>query len=312
MLTSTCQLSLTASTGLFLDAIYRAGLGKPTKDLSPDELVLLAKDTLFTLVTFFLGSGLIKVSFAVLLLRFIKRRSLKIILGITTFAIVAITIFSFFFSLFTCDPISYAWAAYLDPYTIAIITGQVPTTKPLGKCISWHQDDNATYAHIAFSIFADFMLGFVIPFLILRNMNMNRRLKITTFIILAFGAVASVASIARLAYDVELTLDVSISATRLSFWTLAELSWCLIATSLSTLKPLANKLGIFQHPSERNPKPSYEDVEAAKGRTPPARRNADGTTVDESLDDWNREIAAHDKHTNSEVNEVKSVGGSSG
>ena len=121
--------------------------------------------------------------------------------------------------------------------------------RPLGHCKD--SGEIATYLHAISMIILDTTLGLVLPFLVLRKMRMRLPLKIVAMGLLAMGAIPSVASIGRICFTKYITAqDALYSAMPLFFWSDLELSCSLIGTSLATLKPLANKLGMLRDPNQ--------------------------------------------------------------
>ena len=83
-------------------------------------------------------------------------------------------IFYAFWTIFLCDPVSYAWTRVADPEG--------------GSCKQNHTMESITYAHGAVMLTADIGLGLVLPILILKPLNMKLRVKITAGLTLGFAS----------------------------------------------------------------------------------------------------------------------------
>ena len=249
-----------------MHGILRGGVGHDitTKaDLSVLELGM--RDLIIDLLLYSLGSGCIKVSFALTLLRILRHRGHRWIVVGTLVVVVGMTIYYFFFSLFRCRPIHYSWTMIQDPYFIEEFFGNDAAAmgfKPKGHCTPLHVMKASTYAHSAMMVAADVTLGIVVPVLLLKDMHMRRGLKITAGVLLGLGSVASIATVVRLRYIEDLVSVHGISvANALFVWSDIEFALCLIATSCATYKPLAVKFAALR------------DVDDSD-RTPPLRRPA--------------------------------------
>ena len=88
-------------------------------------------------ILYLLGTGLIKMSFGLTLLRFLKKRShtivLKVVVGVITVetAVLISLIVTF------CSPINYYWKQVRDPYMIATVLGVKPQTLGYGAPQGW-------------------------------------------------------------------------------------------------------------------------------------------------------------------------------
>ena len=206
-------------------------------------------------MTFTIGVGIIKMGFALTLLRLLRERLHLIILYLTMAFVVVGTLFVVFFVTFFCAPVAYAWTRVLDPYLLLTLEGVDAGAlgyKPRGKCMNTSSLVAEGYSQVVLLIVSDVALGIVLPALLLKNLKMRRSLKVTSGVILACGSLASVASVARIPYIPAIaSSDVFFSCQPLFVWCTIEYAWCLIATSCATLKPLVVALRIFRDDHSR-------------------------------------------------------------
>ena len=195
-----------------------------------------------------------------------------IVVQILIFVIACMAIAFFIVTVLTCSPVKYFWTQATDPYAVLVFLGDTDPgksgLKPKGHC---HSDVDygmvAIYAQIGLTIVVDIMLGIVMPFAMLRNLNMRRSIKSTAFVVLALGALPSVASIIRLFYAHTFANSNALnSANPLFVWSNVEITWCQIGTALTTLKPLAHRLGFFKRDS------SYSSGASPYNRNKPSPR----------------------------------------
>jgi len=140
----------------------------------PLSYVLTLQDLFISELFFILGSGLIKISFALTLLRVVVLRLHVIALYVAMVLSVIMTIATFLFIALTCRPASYFWTSVIDP------SG--------GSCIDFHIQIKGSYAHGAVMLFLDVMLGVVIPLHVLSGLQMPRRIKISAAALLSLGS----------------------------------------------------------------------------------------------------------------------------
>ncbi|KAH7378895.1 hypothetical protein BKA64DRAFT_585274 [Cadophora sp. MPI-SDFR-AT-0126] len=139
--------------------------------------------------------------------------------GVIAF-VIAYSISSFFASIFTCTPVAYFW----NP------------TIPGGRCV----DKWALYfANGGMSIVTDFAI-LVLPAILLKDLLLPMRQKVTLVAILALGGAACIASIVRLQVLCVLSKsqDPTWDSQGASTWSIIELNIGIICASVSTLRPL--------------------------------------------------------------------------
>ena len=253
-----------APVTLYCVGLLHFGLDRPISLANGIEVLVYAAESIFLSEVFYIaGTGIIKVSFGFTLLRFLQEKTQKMTVKIVMLIEGVMTTIIFFVFLFNCMPVSYSWTRARDPYYLAVSAGIDPSTlhlSPKGSCIAATHVIQWNYVHASFMIFADVMLGLVVPIWVIKGLHMTPRLKITTCAVLAFGALASVATIIRFTYIQQLNqtpnfagqaaniadaANFLITANPACLWTYIEFALCIIGANCSTLKPLAKKLHIF-------------------------------------------------------------------
>ncbi|KAK2799498.1 hypothetical protein FQN50_008470 [Emmonsiellopsis sp. PD_5] len=246
-------LSLLVFSGFSAFIIYGAvyGIGKHTKDLASFEAAIKAYRSFFIAdLLYIAASGLVKISFAISLLRvMVLRRVYIYIIYVVTAATTAFSIFYWFFTLFTCSPIPFFWEQIMNPFSG-------------GTCQQYPKVIGASYAHGAVICVGDLTLA-ILPALFVRTLNMNHRTKMSIGFLLAFGSIASIATIARLPYIqyVYDHLDFLHTNSELIIWSAVEVGVSIIAISGVTLKPLLVKYNLFftrnSSRYSKSPRPIY-------------------------------------------------------
>ena len=258
--------------GVYLDGLFNHGFGQHVPDLSPETLVRAFKDEWFFNVIYIVGTGFIKISFAITLWRLMYGRYHRTLVAGTLVVVTIVTIVISVLTCTICSPPKYYWEQGVDPWYLAEVSGKDPDAlglKRQGSCDT--RGPQLNYAYTTIILVVDLMLGIVLPFLILRNLNMRLGLKITSGLLLALGTLATVASIGRLAYLNTLAIiDILFYARPYFIWTDLEFSLCLIGTSAATLKPLLVRLGVFKDTSVAGSSGYSKDRSAARRWIPPS------------------------------------------
>ncbi|KAH8197857.1 hypothetical protein TruAng_007956 [Truncatella angustata] len=174
-------------------------------------------------VTFYiLVSGMTKLIVGIFL-----TRTLWVIMGI-------IAVYSVFYAILninTCHPIEHEWLRYgVEPTDMTGCNDKLLGTIP-------------TYIAAFLNVIVDWILA-IVPATVLWNLKMEKKLKITTYIVLAIGSIASVASIVRIPYaqDFLVKPDYLYQFTDLGIWSTVEIGAGLSASCLATLKPLLRRM----------------------------------------------------------------------
>ena len=235
---------------LYINDLHLAGYqANPVPDAIKTEARL--KDEFFNMLLYVLGIGIIKVSFGITLLRIMVVRSQVIVVKILIVLIILMTIAIIMVTVLACSPINYFWMRASDPFAIALFLGD-PDPAASGLVARGFCTDRRTYgtpamySQVGMTIGTDIAIGLVMPYLMLRKLKMRTDAKVTAFVLLALGAIPSIASIVRMFYVYTFTSQNALNeANPLFIWSNIENTWCIAGTALSTLKPLANKLGLF-------------------------------------------------------------------
>ncbi|OAX77658.1 hypothetical protein ACJ72_08041 [Emergomyces africanus] len=223
-------VALLIFTGFTICLMHSAsmGLGKHTKDIKSVDKIIESFKFFFTAdLLYILSSGIVKISFCLSLLRIVIVGRAYIYTIYTVGIVTAIfTIFYFFFALFSCWPVEYTWEQIRNPDSG-------------GTCRQYFKVVAGSYAHGSIICAGDLVLA-IVPALMIRKLQLNRRTKISASILLGFGSVASVATIARLPY-VKYgynQVDFLYANTEIMIWAMVEIGVSITAISAVTLKPL--------------------------------------------------------------------------
>ncbi|PGH06003.1 hypothetical protein GX51_02594 [Blastomyces parvus] len=211
------------------------GLGRHDDDIkSLDEKIDAFKFFFTADMLYILSSGIVKVSFCLSLLRIVivGRAYIFTIYTVGVITVIFMT-FYFFFALFSCSPVDYTWEQMRGPHI-------------KGTCRQYFKVVAGSYAHGSIICAGDLTLA-AVPALMIRKLQLNPRTKISAIVLLGFGSVASIATIARLTYvhhgyNQDDFLYVN---TEIMIWSMVEIGVSIIAISAVTLKPLLMKYKIF-------------------------------------------------------------------
>ncbi|EQL34275.1 hypothetical protein BDFG_03805 [Blastomyces dermatitidis ATCC 26199] len=233
------------------------GLGKHSKDIKSIDARADAFKFFFTAdMLYILSSMIVKVSFCLSLLRIIIVGRAYIFtiytVGVITFIF---TTFYFFFALFSCSPVEYTWEQIRNPDLA-------------GTCRQYFKVVAGSYAHSSIICAGDLTLA-TVPALMIRKLQLNRRTKLSACVLLGFGSVASIATIARLTYVHHgyNQVDFLYVNTEIMIWSMVEIGVSIIAISAVTLKPLLMKYKMFfSSPQGSNHNHNYNNNNAAHER----------------------------------------------
>lgn len=123
-----------------------------------------------------------KISIAIFLIRIIVEKVHLMLIYVALFINVLSGLAFFLVTMLQCHPVSYFWNKNQDGY-----------------CISVDIIIALTYVYSVFNIICDFTFA-LLPIVIVKGLNMNRKLKIAIIPLLSMGCVASSAVVVRLAY----------------------------------------------------------------------------------------------------------------
>ncbi|EQB58536.1 hypothetical protein CGLO_01206 [Colletotrichum gloeosporioides Cg-14] len=222
------------------------GIGSPDSKLNTAIMIEGAKSIVLWQIFYVSGSLLIKTSICVTLIRIAtQRRFVYILYGLIAMSAIS-TFIAILAVLVRCRPIAASWN---------------PT---LGTCLPQTIIITLTYVVSVINIINDFSVA-IIPVFMLWNVQMRRKLKILTTMILGLGILASTATIIRMPYSsaynnvTNLLHDVG----NIILWTVVECGMGVIAGSLPMLRQLFK--GLAKDQSSRDE--SYV-LRARSGRWP--------------------------------------------
>ncbi|ODH13555.1 hypothetical protein ACO22_07135 [Paracoccidioides brasiliensis] len=193
-----------------------------------------------------LGKRIVKISFCLSLLRVVIGRGYIYTIYAVGTVTAIFTTFYFFFALFSCWPVEFVWEQIRNPNSG-------------GTCRQYHKVVAGSYAHGSIVCVGDLILA-IVPALMIRKLQLNSRTKLSAGLLLGFGSVASVATIARLTYvkygyDQK---DFLYTNTEIMIWSMVEIGVSIIAISAVTLKPLLMKYKIFFHSQDSNARSPHD------------------------------------------------------
>ncbi|KAL2809149.1 hypothetical protein BJX63DRAFT_435459 [Aspergillus granulosus] len=239
----------TALAVRYVIGILRDGLGKHDADLSRETYARGMHAGFTCVLLFFASTCLMKLSFIYTLFRVVQTRIYQYVLYALTLTGGILTICVGFWTLFYCDPIKHFWERPL------------PTVGP-GHCKSVASLRTTLLVHAAWILTADLTLGLIIPSLLLKNLRVPLPTKISAWVLLGLGSVASIATIIRIIYLPRLSDEDSLYVNNPAvLWSSIEVATNIICTSAMTWKPLMVKWGIVH-----NSQPSTHGQRYAQAR----------------------------------------------
>ncbi|KAL2783337.1 hypothetical protein BJX66DRAFT_345032 [Aspergillus keveii] len=239
----------TALAVRYVIGLLRDGLGRHDAGLSKYTYARGMQAGFTCVLLFFASTYLMKLSFIYTLFRVVQKRNYYYILYVLTATGGILTICVGFWTLFYCDPIKHFWERPL------------PTVGP-GHCKSVASLRTVLLVHAVWILTADLTLGLVIPSLLLNNLHIPLATKVSAWILLGLGSVASVATIIRIIYLPRLSDKDSLFVNNPAvLWSSIEVATNIICTSAMTWKPLMVKWGIVH-----NSVPSASGQRYAHGR----------------------------------------------
>lgn len=232
------QIVFTLSCSFIIVGVHY-GIGRHNKSLATRaEIEALKYQTLATL-TYVGNMMFIKLSIAIFLLRIATKKrytwTLKISMAVVTIWSLAILLFD----IFQCTPVAAQWDFTIMDFHCAPGTDFV----------------NAAYSISVMTVITDWMYA-IIPIPMIWSVQMTTQKKMTVAFVLSLGVFASIATLIRVKYLVELGTydDILFTGTTAMVWTLVEPGVAITAASLITIRPLLRALNIngFSSGSTRN------------------------------------------------------------
>ncbi|PYI12263.1 hypothetical protein BO78DRAFT_402210 [Aspergillus sclerotiicarbonarius CBS 121057] len=191
-----------------------------------------------TQAIFMWAIGLVKVSIGLFLLRFAPRRSYKIFIWVVMVVMALYTIICFFTLMFECKDIRSIWDENVK-----------------SKCFTSTQLLKLSYTNTGLNILTDLIFA-ILPAIMLRHLQVNRRIKASLICILGLGIFACAAAIVKLSVlpNYGRTGDLLWDYSTLTIWVIVESNMGIIAGSLPTLKPLFKQvLGSYGSQTKTRP-----------------------------------------------------------
>ncbi|GAW12217.1 hypothetical protein ANO14919_015780 [Xylariales sp. No.14919] len=206
----------------FISSSIMLGFANPDAVISPWAARELQIHGGVQNVLFSLASDLSKTSFGFTLIRVTEGRMKQLVIAL----IVSLNVIYFLTIIFTflkCEPAIYSWL-------------------PRDTCWSlWTYIKFAIFGG-AYSAFVDFTFA-LIPWFIVRNLNMKKTEKLGVGIAMSFGAIAGVTAVIRTSFLPTLaSVTFSTKATTLVIWFAAEPATTIIAASIPVLRALIKEL----------------------------------------------------------------------
>ncbi|KAL3422852.1 integral membrane family protein [Phlyctema vagabunda] len=220
------QIVFTISCAFILRGVHY-GIGQHNNALTQEDLTASLMYQALATLTYVANMMFIKLSICILLLRIASR---PIYIWILRVSMVVVTIWSlaiFLYDIFQCTPIAAQWDFTLKN----------------SHCVGTDSIVSAAYAISVMTILSDWLYA-LLPIPMIWNINMSSQTKSTVVVILSLGVFASIATLIRLRYLVDLTKteDILYAGTNPMIWTLIEPGVAIIAASLITIRPLLRAL----------------------------------------------------------------------
>ncbi|CAK3773614.1 hypothetical protein DOTSEDRAFT_66792 [Lecanosticta acicola] len=170
----------------------------------------------------------VKLSISLMLMRVAgpKKHYIWALWGMSSLFILS-NLISFFYIIFRCNPVSYAW----------------DTSIPGGSCLPAIALADVYYADTAVNILADWFCA-LLPIPLLWNLKLNTNAKISVGFLLCLGVLASLAACIRLKYTVNLNNsdDYLYAVSNVMIWGFAENGVGFVVGCIATLRPLFRRM----------------------------------------------------------------------
>ncbi|KAF4637321.1 hypothetical protein G7Y89_g768 [Cudoniella acicularis] len=212
------------------------GLGRHNSSLPQDNEIQALKYQALATLTYIADMMFIKLSIAIFLLRIAVQQRYIWVLKISIVIVVIWTVAIFFYDLFQCTPVEAQW--------------DIRIQNP--KCASGDSFVSAAYSLSVMSIVSDWLYA-LLPIPMIWSVRMTFTAKLTVSIVLSMGIFASIATLIRLRF----LIDLADSSDNLyaMIWTLIEPGVAITAASLITIRPLLRAIhfpGFESHPYPSN------------------------------------------------------------
>ncbi|KAL2849302.1 hypothetical protein BJX68DRAFT_267154 [Aspergillus pseudodeflectus] len=213
------------------------GVGRYSSEVSPGDYENGLKTVFIGELLYFTTNLLVKLSIIFTLSRIVTTPAHRLTLYILAGSGFVVTIFTFFWAVFYCDPVRYFWTQQHDfalggdgPATGRSVSG---SCKPISEVVA------VVIVHASWTLLADLTLGLVLPVLILWSSQMRTRVKVSVGVLLGVGSVAAIATIIRIIYLPSISLSESLLTNNpVIFWSIVESAVGIIASAGATWRPL--------------------------------------------------------------------------
>ncbi|KAG2026613.1 hypothetical protein GB937_001397 [Aspergillus fischeri] len=200
------------------------GTGKHLVDLTPEHRARAMEYWFLCDIGYAIASILCKISVAIFLLRVMVRPSHRRIMYAVTALTVIVGIIFFVYMMIQCSPVSYFWTRMLGDTS--------------GKCGYVDAIIIMLYLFSVSSAIFDLTVG-LLPILLVRNLQMNKRTKIAVAGLLGMACIASVAIIIRIPFVQTIRdQDFLYATVQIAIWSNIETGLAITAGSLATVRPL--------------------------------------------------------------------------
>ncbi|KAI6821863.1 hypothetical protein KC340_g12663 [Hortaea werneckii] len=205
------------------------GTGQHAWNIQPPEELPVGLKFWWLCEPFFVISNMaIKASIGIMLLRLCVNRTHTIVIWTVLVITQLYSLFFFFIFLFQCLPSAYFWTQY---------------TGGEGSCMNTNIVVGVFYGYSAITCAGDWTFS-ILPVFLVWNLQMGRKEKISVVMILAVGALASIATVARIPYVHTLRdkADFLYATTEVALWSCVETALGITAACAATLRPLFRQM----------------------------------------------------------------------
>jgi hypothetical protein len=156
-----------------------------------NRLLNLNKTVFIGELLYFTTNLLVKLSFIFTLSRIVTTPAHRLTLYILAGSGFVVTMFTFFWAVFYCDPVRYFWMQQHDfaPTSDGLDGGDTRGETVSGSCKPIKALMAVVIVHAAWTLVADLVLGLVLPVLILWSSQMRTRVKVSVGVLLGVGSV---------------------------------------------------------------------------------------------------------------------------
>ncbi|KAL4797990.1 hypothetical protein BDV19DRAFT_34847 [Aspergillus venezuelensis] len=227
------MLYLARTTLLILGTFV--GLGHRTQDLTEHEIIQSYKLLFFGEMMYGLSINICKISVCFFLTRItVKPLHTRLVYTLILFLMVQGLIF-LVVNTVKCNPPSYFWNRMSSDPTIE------------GTCFSARDSQVTAYVPAAIFVITDFLVGIVLPLMVVRKLQMPRASKIAVIVVLGLALVSAATTVIRLPFLLLYnTGDYTYNSFFTGLFSYLELSLAITAANLATLGPLLRSwIGVF-------------------------------------------------------------------